>query len=216
MAKLLKGNDWVAQLKGKGVTVIDNTGTVPEDVSKPMPVRDVDRGPVKNGKVERTQVMPTANGSIVLPAQSEVDAALEASRQAREAAEVTVNPEHDLPNPGHVSFPGLITPPAPGQTPFKIEPSDPISFTDLAEMAQAPEIAEENLVVTEVTKVAEYTPEAGLVVNDGSMSWDDLVAGSTEQIDVPDFPPETPIVYVSLDVPEGVEVVFRLNGQELL
>jgi len=185
MAKLV--TDWKDKLKGMGVKVIDNTDTLPkaEDTFQ-IP----DPAVVQNGKYKRTQIVPMAEVTDTQARQDEVDAALEASRQAREQVEQS-NPT------------------------YEIDPSQPVSFGDLANMA------EENLVVTGITKVAEYTPEKGLVVNDGSMSWDDLVTGVvaepiTTGFEVQDFPPETPIVYVSLDVPDGVEVVFKLNGQELL
>ena len=117
MSKLMK---WTKVLEGKGIRVIDNTQTIDE---------------VEDGEVKRTHTMPepTKNGSVVLPVQSEVDAALEASRQAREATY------------------------AKGQVPFETEPSDPASFADLAKAAQDPVVAEENLVVTVVEKVFDST-----------------------------------------------------------
>jgi hypothetical protein len=214
MSKLMK---WTEVLKGKGVSVIDNTGTIPVDVSKPMPVRDKDRGAVKNGEVKQTKTIPqpTANGSIVLPAQSEVDAALERSRQAREAvSEPGFDEAEAALHRAQLAEMNAEPPPAPGQVPFEIEPSDPVSFTDLAEMAQAPEIAEENAVVVEV--VDKFSTPLS------PMQWGDFVTEAQRQTEqstherLPDFPPEIPIVYVSLDVPEGVELVVKINGQELL
>ena len=58
MSKLM---EWTEILKGKGVKVIDNTGTL------------------KDNGVKQVKVMPapTENNSVVLPSQTEVDAAMD-------------------------------------------------------------------------------------------------------------------------------------------
>lgn len=204
MSRLMK---WTKINKGRGISVIDNTGTIPNLDLPPLPTSDE------------------------VDASLEVQAALEASRQAREAT-YEIEP----------SKPVLITPPAKGQVPFEVEPIDPVSFADLAGMAEvgSKEVAVEELLppeVVEVDLISSVVEERHAPVVP-PMKWDDFVASAEAQAGIPmvvplnptdeqlppevsydgatDFPSETPIVYVSIDVPEGVEVVFKLNGQELL